>query len=187
MIIFQRIIRNKATISVVLLPTIVAFTISIYLSIQPCSLSSKVGSIVQFICLIMPCLAQVCERLRSHTTDLPWQTKSTFIIVLFLLVLPRNALFCKIFWNSCSLLWNYRLWQIIARLSKLVLPVSSKIGSNTSKSYYLECYTKFYKKKNPTHQVLPGVIRRHPPQFLYIIYYFCIKYARILWFANEFL
>ena len=118
---------------------------------------------------------------------LPWQMKSIFIIVLFLLVLPRNALFCKIFWNSCSLLWNYRLWQIRARLSKLVLPVSSKIGSNTSKSYYLECYTKFYKKKNPTHQVLPGVIRRHPPQFLYIIYYFCIKYARILWFANEFL
>ena len=114
MIIFQRIIRNKATISVVLLPTIVAFTISIYLSIQPCSLSSKVGSIVQFICLIMPCLAQVCERLRSHTTDLPWQTKSTFIIVLFLLVLPRNALFCK-------------------SLSKLLLPVSSKISSKREK------------------------------------------------------
>ena len=26
---------------------------------------------------------------------LPWQIKSTFIIVLFLLVLPRNALFCE--------------------------------------------------------------------------------------------
>lgn len=96
MIIFQRIIRNKATISVVLLPTIVAFTISIYLSIQPCSLSSKVGSIVQFICLIMPCLAQVCERLRSHTTDLPWQTKSTFIIVLFLLVCSEILCFSDI-------------------------------------------------------------------------------------------
>ena len=35
---------------------------------------------------------------------LPWQMKSTLIIVLFLLLLPRNALFCKIFWNSCSLL-----------------------------------------------------------------------------------
>ena len=28
---------------------------------------------------------------------LPWQMKSTLIIVLFLLLLPRNALFCKIF------------------------------------------------------------------------------------------
>ena len=54
---------------------------------------------------------------------------STFIIVLFLLVLPGNALFCKGFWNLCSLLWNYRLWQIRAELGKLLLPVSSKIGS----------------------------------------------------------
>ena len=136
---------------------------------------------------ILPCVAPLYKALHYSKTGVPWQMKHTLIIILFLLVLPRNALFCKIFWNSCSLLWNYRLWQIRARLSKLVLPVSSKIGSNTSKSYYLECYTKFYKKKNPTHQVLPGVIRRHPPQFLYIRYYFCIKYARILWFANEFL
>lgn len=112
MIIFQRIIRNKATISVVLLPTIVAFTISIYLSIQPCSLSSKVGSIVQFICLIMPCLAQVCERLRSHTTDLPWQTKSTFIIVLFLLDLSRNALFCKGFRGLINVCFCWHLGKI---------------------------------------------------------------------------
>ena len=54
---------------------------------------------------------------------------STFIIVLFLLVLPRNALFCKGFRASCGLLWNYRLWQIRAELSKLLLPVSSKNGS----------------------------------------------------------
>ena len=142
MIIFQRIIRNKATISVVLLPTIVAFTISIYLSIQPCSLSSKVGSIVQFICLIMPCLAQVCERLRSHTTDLPWQTKSTFIIVLFLLVLPRNALFCKGFRGYCKMLWNYRLWQIRAEPCKLLLPVSSKISSKRERVTTKDCLLK---------------------------------------------
>lgn len=30
-----------------------------------------------------------------HTTLLPWQMKSTFIIALFLLVLPGNALFCE--------------------------------------------------------------------------------------------
>ena len=35
---------------------------------------------------------------------LPWQMKRTFIIVLFLLVLPGNALFCEGFWDSCSLL-----------------------------------------------------------------------------------
>ena len=29
----------------------------------------------------------------------PWQMKSTFIIVLFLLELPRNALVCKVFWG----------------------------------------------------------------------------------------
>ena len=136
MIIFQRIIRNKATISVVLLPTIVAFTISIYLSIQPCSLSSKVGSIVQFICLIMPCLAQVCERLRSHTTDLPWQTKSTFIIVLFLLVLPRNALFCKGFRGFVKCVYWLTSWQNRARWSKLLWAVSSKVGSKTGFGYY---------------------------------------------------
>ena len=97
---------------------------------------------------------------------LPWQMKRIatgvsciFIIVLFLLVLSRNALprlssrsrqsqnarlckhigtlrsllrvFCNGFWDSCSLLWNYRLWQIRAELSKLLLPVSSKIGSKT--------------------------------------------------------
>lgn len=136
MIIFQRIIRNKATISVVLLPTIVAFTISIYLSIQPCSLSSKVGSIVQFICLIMPCLAQVCERLRSHTTDLPWQTKSTFIIVLFLLILPRNALFCKGFRGFVKCVYWLTSWQNRARWSKLLWAVSSKIGSKMGLAYY---------------------------------------------------
>ena len=66
--------------------------------------------------------------------------KSTFIIILFLLVLPRNALFCEGFRGFCSLLWNYRLWQIRAELSKLLLPVSSKIGSKreilTTKDFY---------------------------------------------------
>ena len=34
----------------------------------------------------------------------PWQTNSIFIIVLFLLVLPRNALFCKGFRGYCDML-----------------------------------------------------------------------------------
>ena len=63
----------------------------------------------------------------------PWQTNSIFIIVLFLLVLPQNALFCKGFRGYCDMLWNYRLWQIRARLSKLLLPVSSKVGSKSER------------------------------------------------------
>ena len=62
---------------------------------------------------------------------MPWQMNSIFIIVLVLLVLPRNALFCEEFRGFFVMLWNYRLWQIRARLSKLVLPVSSKISSKT--------------------------------------------------------
>ena len=60
---------------------------------------------------------------------LPWHIKSTLIIILFLLVLPQNALFCKGFWDYGKMLWNYRLWQIRAELGMLLLPVSSKIGS----------------------------------------------------------
>ena len=66
----------------------------------------------------------------------PWQMNSTFIIVLVLLDLPRNALFCKVFRGYCDMLWNYRLWQIRAELSKLLLPVSSKVGSKRGKGYY---------------------------------------------------
>ena len=34
---------------------------------------------------------------------LPWQMNNTFIIVLFLLDLPRNALFCKGFRGYCEM------------------------------------------------------------------------------------
>lgn len=105
----------------------------------------------------MPRFAAMCNVLFKCHRTLPWQMNSIFIIVLFLLVLPRNALprlssrswqsqnarickhigtlrsllrvFCKGFWDSCSLLWNYRLWQIRAEACKLVVAVSSKIGS----------------------------------------------------------
>ena len=59
-----------------------------------------------------------------HFGILPWQMNSIFIIVLFLLNLPQNSLFCKVFWGYYDMLWNYRLWQIRARLSKLLLPVA---------------------------------------------------------------
>ena len=35
---------------------------------------------------------------------LPWQMNSIFIIVLFLLNLPQNSLFCKVFWGYYDML-----------------------------------------------------------------------------------
>ena len=67
---------------------------------------------------------------------MPWQIKSIFIIVLFLLDLSQNALFCRNFRDYSEMPLNYRLWQIKAELSKLLLPVSSKIGSKTWLGYY---------------------------------------------------
>ena len=45
---------------------------------------------------------------------LPWQMKNTFIIVLFLLDLPGNALFCGIFWEFVIFLFYVSTRQIIA-------------------------------------------------------------------------
>ena len=77
-------------------------------------LSSRNHSISKAFRHILPCVAPVCEGMHYHKTGVPWQTKSTFIIILFLLVLPRNALFCKGFRDYGDMLWNYRLWQIRA-------------------------------------------------------------------------
>ena len=95
-----------------LLPTIVAFIIHIqplssplllrisphtfaFISIPPMSLSSRNRSNSKAFRHILPCVAPVCEGMHYHKTGVPWQTNSIFIIVLFLLVLPRNVLFCK--------------------------------------------------------------------------------------------
>ena len=110
-----------------------------YYGSSPMSLSSRNRSISKTFRHILPRVAPVCEGMHYHKTGMPWQINSTFIIVLFLLVLPGNALFCKGFRGYCDMLWNYRLWQIRARLSKLLLPVSSKISSKrervTTKDY----------------------------------------------------
>ena len=67
----------------------------------------------------MPYSAPVCEDMHYHKTRVPWQMKSTFIIVLFLLVLPRNALFYKVFWLfCCDLVFALKL-QIMANQSKI--------------------------------------------------------------------
>ena len=50
---------------------------------------------------IMPYSAPVCEGMHYHKTEVPWHTKSTFIIALFLPVLQR---FPGVLWNA----QNYR-------------------------------------------------------------------------------
>ncbi|RGR60947.1 hypothetical protein DWY32_13415 [Agathobacter rectalis] len=42
--------------------------------------------------------------LQTKVRILPWHTNNTFIIVLFLLILPWNALFCKGFWGYGKML-----------------------------------------------------------------------------------
>ena len=75
-----------------------------FIPIPSMSLSSRNRSNSKAFRHILPRVAPVCEGMHYHKTGVPWHTKSTRIIVLFLLVLPRNALFCKGFWDSCSLL-----------------------------------------------------------------------------------
>jgi hypothetical protein len=60
---------------------------------------------------------------------LPWQMNSILIIVLFLLELLRNALFCKEFRGFVKCVFGMASWQNRARWSKLLLPVSSKVSS----------------------------------------------------------
>ena len=50
---------------------------------------------------------------------LPWQMKSIFIIVLFLLELPRNALVCKGFREFYNVLDFALKLQIVANQSKM--------------------------------------------------------------------
>ena len=103
-----------------------------FISIPPMSLSSLNRSNSKAFRPIMPYSAPVCEGMHYHKTGVLWQMKSTFIIILFLLVLPRNALFCKGFRGYCDMLWKCRLWQIRAELSRLLLPVSSKTEKFTT-------------------------------------------------------
>ena len=110
-----------ATIPIVFLPVIVALIIHMlslssllllrnppntfaFIPLPAMSLSSLNRSNSKAFRHIMPYSAPVCEGMHYHKTGVPWQMKSTLIIVLFLLVLPRNALFCEGLWDSCSLL-----------------------------------------------------------------------------------
>ena len=57
--------------------------------------------------------------------------KNIFIIVLFLLDLPGNALFCNGFRGFVKCVIQVASWQNGARWSMLLLPVSSKVSSKT--------------------------------------------------------
>ena len=104
--------------------------------------------------------------LQTKVRILPWQMKSIFIIVLFLLVLPRNALFCKGFWGYGKMLWNYRLWQIRAELSTLLLPVSSKISCKmervTTKDFFYELLAHLHLSQHNNH-VLQQILHLYLP------------------------
>ena len=75
-----------------------------FIPIPLMSLSSRNRSNSKAFYHILPCIAPVCEGMHYHKTGVPWQIKSTFIIILFLLELPRNALFCMGFWGYCDML-----------------------------------------------------------------------------------
>ena len=75
-----------------LLPRISPSTFA-FISIPTMCLSSLNSSNSKAFRHIIPNSAQVCEGMIYSKTGVPWQIKSTLIIVLFLLVLPRNALF----------------------------------------------------------------------------------------------
>lgn len=102
-----------------------------FIPIPSMSLSSRKRSIFNAFRHILPCVAPLCEDMHYHKTGVPWQMKSTLIIVLFLLVLPRNALFCKGFRGFVKCVFWMASWQNRARWSKLLRAVSSKVGSKT--------------------------------------------------------
>lgn len=91
-------IYKKATIPVVSLPTIVAFNIHIsfissplllrispktfaFIPILPMCLSSQNRSIYAVSLHILPCVAPLCKVLHYSKTGVPWQMKSTRILI----------------------------------------------------------------------------------------------------------
>ena len=63
-----------------------------FIPILPMCLSSLNRSIYAVSRHIWSCVAPLCKALHYSKTGVPWQMKSTFIIVLFLLDLPGNSL-----------------------------------------------------------------------------------------------
>lgn len=63
-----------------------------FIPLPAMSLSSLNRNNSNTFCHILPYSAPLCKALHYSKTGVPWQMKNTFIIVLFLLKLPRNAL-----------------------------------------------------------------------------------------------
>ena len=82
-----------------------------FIPISPMSLSSRNRSNSNTFCHIMPYSAPVCESMHYHKTGVPWQMKSTFIIVIYPhliiyfvpLPFPSTAItpFSSIDFNNC--------------------------------------------------------------------------------------
>lgn len=66
-----------------------------FISISPMNLSSRNRSNSKALRLILPCVAPVCEGMHYHKTGMPWQMKSTLIIVFFPFKMLSDAKFCK--------------------------------------------------------------------------------------------
>ena len=94
-------------------------------------LSSRKRSNCKGFRRISPQYAPVHEGINYSKTGVPWQMNNIFIIVLFLLELTRNALFCKEFREFVKCVILLASWQNRARWCNLLRAVSSKIGSKT--------------------------------------------------------
>ena len=84
------------------------------------SLSSRKRSIFNTFFHILPCVAPVCEGMHYHKTGVPWQTKSTFIIV-FSLFRPGTPRFAR----------NSVVMMICSKMTKC-----SKLDQNLASYYY---------------------------------------------------
>ena len=98
----QTLVYLPSLSSRLLLRTIPNF--SHYSGLSAMSLSSRNRSNSKAFRHILPRVAPVCEGMYYHKTGVPWQMKSIFIIVLFLLDLSRNAPFCNGFRGYCDML-----------------------------------------------------------------------------------
>ena len=92
-----------------------------FISILPMCLSSLNRSIYAVSRHIMPYSAPLCKVLHYSKTGVPWQMKSTFIIVIVYFFLPGNDLFCKEFRVFEKYFLSLPSWQNTARWSKSTL------------------------------------------------------------------
>ena len=127
-----------------------------FIPIPSMSLSSRNRSISKIFRHILPCIAPVCEGMHYHKTGVPWQMKSTLIMFLFLLVLPRNALLCEGFRGFVKCVILLASWQNRARWSRLLRAVSSKVGSKpdrvTTNSLFYPLLAAFFTIGNSSSQ-----------------------------------